>query len=101
VAYKVAPLTYFIAKQLGVVKVDRYSLPNILAGRTIVPELMQGDCTPSRIAQTWESLHINVQKERQESGTVQLIEQFTAIHHSLQQGGAPRAADVFLSLLNR
>ena len=50
VAYKVAPLTYTIVKRLGLLKVDRYALPNILAGEDVVPELMQHDCTPSALA---------------------------------------------------
>ncbi|MBS0486519.1 MAG: lipid-A-disaccharide synthase, partial [Proteobacteria bacterium] len=41
VAYRIAPLTHFIVKSLGMLRTDVYSLPNILAGKRIVPELMQ------------------------------------------------------------
>lgn len=50
VAYRLAPLTYRIVKGLGLLKVDRYSLPNHLAGRELVPELMQDACTPQALA---------------------------------------------------
>jgi lipid-A-disaccharide synthase len=50
VAYKVAPLTYAIVRRLGMLKVDRYALPNVLAGDDVVPELMQHDCTPQALA---------------------------------------------------
>lgn len=40
VAYRIAPLTHFIVKSLGMLRTDVYSLPNILAGKRIVPELM-------------------------------------------------------------
>ena len=50
VAYKVAPLTHAIVKRLGLLKVDRYALPNVLAGDDVVPELMQDDCTPRALA---------------------------------------------------
>jgi len=50
VAYRVAAATYFIVKKLGLLRSDVYSLPNILAQRTLVPELMQDDCTPSALA---------------------------------------------------
>ena len=50
VAYRVAALTYFLVKQLGLLRTDVYSLPNILAGKRIVPELMQDACTPSALA---------------------------------------------------
>lgn len=44
VAYKVSKLSAAIAKRL--LKVDKYSLPNLLAQREIVKELIQDDCTP-------------------------------------------------------
>ncbi len=54
VAYRLAPLTYRLVKGLGLLKVDRYSLPNVLAGRALVPELMQDDCTPEALAAALE-----------------------------------------------
>lgn len=93
VAYKVSAPTYFIAKQLGLIKVDRYSLPNILAGQAIVPELIQADCQPSRIADTWQQIS--------STGNERLVEQFTQIHRSLQQGGASKAAQAILALMGR
>jgi UDP-N-acetylglucosamine acyltransferase len=46
VGYRVNELTYRIVKALGLIKVDRFALPNILAGQDLAPELMQHDCTP-------------------------------------------------------
>lgn len=48
VGYKMKPFTFWLAKKL--VKTPYVSLPNILAGREIVPELLQQDCTPENIA---------------------------------------------------
>ncbi|MGH8216704.1 MAG: hypothetical protein ACREPZ_13560 [Rhodanobacteraceae bacterium] len=50
VAYRISPFTHAIVKGLGMLKTDNYSLPNILAGRTLVPELMQSNCTPDTLA---------------------------------------------------
>lgn len=50
VGYRIAPSTHAIVKALGLLKVDRYALPNVLAGETIAPELMQDDCTPGALA---------------------------------------------------
>ena len=50
VGYRIAPTTYRIVRSLGLLKVDRYSLPNILAGTTVAPELMQDECTPENLA---------------------------------------------------
>jgi lipid-A-disaccharide synthase len=46
--YRVTPLTYAIGKPL--VKVSFFSMVNLIAGRLIVPELIQGDMTGERIA---------------------------------------------------
>lgn len=50
VAYRVSPLTYRIVMGLHMLEVNRYSLPNVLAGRDLVPELMQDACTPEALA---------------------------------------------------
>ena len=50
VAYRVARLTYALVKSFSLLRTTVYSLPNILAGRKIVPELMQDDCKPAAIA---------------------------------------------------
>src|SRR4029079_5662776 len=49
VAYRVAGLTYALVNLFGLLRTNVYSLPNILAGRQIVPELMQDACTPAAI----------------------------------------------------
>ena len=41
VAYKMVPLTYWLVRWLGVSKLPNFSLPNLLAGRTLVPEFVQ------------------------------------------------------------
>jgi lipid-A-disaccharide synthase len=50
VAYRIARVTHALVKLFGLLRTSVYSLPNILAGRKIVPELMQDDCTPTAIA---------------------------------------------------
>ena len=48
VGYRVNPLTAFIARRLATVRYA--SLLNLLAGREIVPEMIQQACTPDRLA---------------------------------------------------
>jgi lipid-A-disaccharide synthase len=56
VGYRVAPLSYRIARAMKMLKTDVYSLPNILARASglgdelPVPELMQDDCTAANLA---------------------------------------------------
>jgi lipid-A-disaccharide synthase len=45
--YKISPLTYAVGKPF--IRVRRYSIVNILAGRDVVPELIQGDLTVDRL----------------------------------------------------
>ena len=46
VAYKMVPLTYWLVRRLGVAKLPHFSLPNLLAGRALVPEFAQGQVRP-------------------------------------------------------
>ncbi|MDT8903797.1 lipid-A-disaccharide synthase [Anaeroselena agilis] len=48
IVYKVAALTYLLGKLL--VKIPHIGLPNIVAGRRIVPELLQGEASAANIA---------------------------------------------------
>ena len=48
VAYRTSWLTYSIGKRI--IKVERFSLPNILAGRDVVEELLQEEVIPERLA---------------------------------------------------
>jgi len=48
IIYKLSPLTYQLAKRL--VKIDNIGLCNIVAGETVVQELIQDEANPERIA---------------------------------------------------
>ncbi len=48
VVYRVSPLTYRLGRPF--VTVDTFAMPNLVAGRRIVPELIQDDFTPERTA---------------------------------------------------
>jgi len=49
VVYRVSPSSYLLGKPF--LKVDTYAMPNLIAGRRIVPELIQDDFTPERVAE--------------------------------------------------
>jgi len=48
VVYKVSALSYAIGRRF--IRVDHICLPNLIAGRRVVPELIQDEATPERIA---------------------------------------------------
>ena len=54
IAYKVSPLTGFLAKHL--LKIRFVNLLNILSDREIVPELLQENCTVDRVVETVRQL---------------------------------------------
>jgi lipid-A-disaccharide synthase len=49
--YRLAPATYGLAKMLRLLRIRNFALPNILAGSTLVPELIQQAATGQRLAE--------------------------------------------------
>jgi lipid-A-disaccharide synthase len=90
VAYRVAPMTYRILKRL--VKSPYISLPNLLAERLLVPELIQDAATADALAQAVAPLI--------EGGQVQ-TEGFDVIHRALRRDASVSAADAVLKLAGR
>lgn len=93
VAYRLAPLTYRIVRALGLLKVSRYSLPNVLAGRELVPELMQEHCTPQALRDALLPL-----LGRGQTDTV-LQQEYERLHRSLQGDASRNAAAAISELL--
>ena len=88
VAYRLAPLTFWILKRM--VKSPYISLPNLLAQRLLVPELLQDDATPEALAQTL--LPLIDGGEEQTRG-------FDDIHRTLRRDASNQAADAVLKLI--
>jgi lipid-A-disaccharide synthase len=93
VAYRVAPLTAFIARDLGLVKTVHCSHPNLLADEALVPELLQEAVTPASLA-TALARQLDDPDNR-----ARLEARFRALHESLRRGGARQAATAVLDLL--
>ena len=86
VAYRLAGLTYRIIKGFGLLKVERYSLPNHLAGRELVPELMQDRCTPQALA---DALRAPLLERRI---APEVLAEYTRLHRLLAADGDRNAA---------
>ncbi|HEY6941884.1 lipid-A-disaccharide synthase [Dokdonella sp.] len=93
VAYRIAPLTYRIVKGLGLLKVDRYALPNVLAGRDIVPEYMQDACTPPALA---AALRPHLVRPTPDSA---LLDEYRRLHLELQRDASRSAAAAIAELV--
>lgn len=89
VAYRFHWLSYQIIKRLF--HAPFFSLPNLLAGKEIVPELAQSEASEEAIE------HALVQLIEQDNQP--LLEQFTSIHQQLKVSASEKAADVVESFL--
>ncbi|PTV48200.1 lipid-A-disaccharide synthase [Acinetobacter oleivorans] len=90
--YKLHWLTYIIAKLL--VKIPYYSLPNIIAGKKVIEELIQADATPEHLATEIEKL-MNV-----ETAQIQVMQHLT-MHKQLISGNTEDPVQAILQCLNR
>lgn len=93
IAYKVSSLTWKLAKRKSYL--PYVGLPNILAGRFVVPELLQEDATPANLSQAVLNL---LDDERVQTG---LDAEFSRMHASLRRGTGERLAEAILPYLEK
>jgi lipid-A-disaccharide synthase len=91
VAYKLNWLTHKIMKRL--LKSRFVSLPNLLANKELVPELIQDDANPELIAE-------KVLDRMPERASEMLVSEFTKLHEDLRRDASEEAAQAVLSLVN-
>jgi lipid-A-disaccharide synthase len=92
VIYRVTPLTAFLAKPL--VRTPFFSMVNLIAGKRVVPELIQSDFTPERVSQ--EVLRLL----RDPAARATMRESLAEVRNRLGPPGAvERAADAILDLV--
>ncbi|MBK7462604.1 MAG: lipid-A-disaccharide synthase [Betaproteobacteria bacterium] len=92
ITYKIAKLSYWIMKRMAYQAF--VGLPNILAGRSVVPEILQDEATPENLAEALVKLYED--KENAEA----VAEAFTEIHLQLRQNTAEKAANAVIECLN-
>lgn len=89
VAYRVKPFSYWLAQRL--VKIRTFSLPNLLSGSQIVPELIQDDCNPENIA-----THV-LDCLRQDQSS--LMQKFTELHQLIRCNADEQAAQAVIRVM--
>jgi lipid-A-disaccharide synthase len=92
ITYKMAGFNYWLGKRL--VYLPWVGLPNVLAGRFVVPEILQDQATPENLAEALFKLY------EDKDNAAAVAETFTDIHLQLRQNTAEKAADAVLACLN-
>jgi lipid-A-disaccharide synthase len=88
-SYRLGAITYAIVSRI--VKTQHFALPNILAGRELVPELMQDAATPEALAEAVLKLFDPGMREK-------LVDEFDTIHRQLRLDSGSEACDAILNL---
>ncbi|MBW7900043.1 MAG: lipid-A-disaccharide synthase [Rhodocyclaceae bacterium] len=93
IAYRLTSFSHFLMKCMGYL--PYVGLPNILAGRFVVPEFIQKDATPEKLAEALLAQY------EDKAGRADIVAEFERIHRELRQNTAERAAEAVLSCLRR
>lgn len=92
ITYKIARLSYWLMKRMAYL--PYVGLPNVLAGRFVVPEILQEQATPENLA----AALINLYEDKENAAAVEAA--FTEIHLQLRQNNGEKAAKAVLECLN-
>ena len=91
ITYKMSKGSYWLMKRMGYL--PYYGLPNILAGRFVVPEILQEQATPANLAEALLKLYAD------KEGSEEIVDTFTDIHLQLRQNTAEKAAAAVIECL--
>jgi lipid-A-disaccharide synthase len=93
VGYRISPTTHRIVRGLGLIKTRFVALPNVLAGEALVPEHLQDECTPERLAASlarWLD---------DPAAVAALMPRFLGLHAALRRDASAQAAEAVCSHL--
>jgi lipid-A-disaccharide synthase len=91
VAYRVAPLTSWLLRDLKLVKSEFFAQPNLLAGCRLVPEFFQDEVRPDVLGPA-------MLEQLDRPDLPALVERFAEMHHTLRRDASARAAEAILEL---
>jgi lipid-A-disaccharide synthase len=91
ITYRMPRLSWMLLKRMNYL--PYVGLPNILANRFVVPELLQHDANPEKLAET--TLRLIEDKTM----AAEIREEFTRMHETLRQNTEEKAADAILAYL--
>jgi lipid-A-disaccharide synthase len=95
VAYRVHPVTYHLLRQLRLVKVPYAAMANLLVGRELAPEFLQGRCRPELLAPAVAALLDDPDR------VAGISAEYARIHAGMRHDAARTAALAVLELIGR
>lgn len=95
VGYRVHPLSYHLVKGLGLVKVPHVAMANLLVGRELAPEFLQGRCRSELLAPALLGL-LDDPERRSE-----IAAEYGRVHVTMRHNAAREAALAVLGLIGR
>jgi lipid-A-disaccharide synthase len=93
VAYRLAPLSFAILSRL--IKTKFFSLPNLLAGEELVPEVLQDDVRPEMLGP------LILERLQGAQHCQPLLQRFAELHADLKRNASDRAAEVLLTMIEK
>ena len=93
VAYRLSPATLALVRSLNLIRVENFALPNLLAGRTLVPEFLQEEAVAERMGPALAAW-LDEPERRAEAER-----EFARIHAELARGADGLAAQAVLEML--
>ena len=94
VVYRLSPLSYLLGRRF--VRVHMYAMANLVAGRRIVPELIQDDFTPARVADETIALLTDTERHRVTRDALRNVRRKLG-----EPGASGRAADAILQVAGK
>lgn len=91
ITYRMSAISWHILRRMNYL--HYVGLPNILAGKLVVPELLQDEATPENLAETLLKQIYNM------SVVDEINQEFTKIHQTLRQNTKEKAAQAVLACL--
>ena len=90
ITYRTMRLTWMVGRAM--LHVDHVGLPNLLAGRRLVPELLQDDATPERLGPLVLDRLDHPDRQRA------VLEEFDRIHRTLRNDAFTKASEAVLEV---
>jgi lipid-A-disaccharide synthase len=94
--YRLAPLTWMLGRRL--VRLDTFAMPNLIAGRKIVPELIQGDFTPENVVREVMALLPDGAARQEMQNALKMVQNRLRDQQALEPPALRAAREVLASL---